>query len=91
MRAFRATEYVKLLKEYEIMKWEPKPLNPLAHTDLKMTLAKYAEKGSDSEMAARRRCIDKYYGDKDKMQNWMKAWVEKNSVPVARQESAREG
>ena len=66
VRAYRATEYVKLLKEYEIMKWEPKPLNPLAHTDLKMTLTKYAEKGCDSEMAARRRCIDKYYGDKDK-------------------------
>ena len=57
------------------MKWEPQPLNPLTHTDLKTTLTKYAETGCDDEMAARQRCIDKYYGDEKKRQDWMVDWV----------------
>ena len=34
VRALRATQFVKLLKEYQVMKWEPMPLNPLTHTSL---------------------------------------------------------
>ena len=62
----RATQYVRLLKEYQVMGWEPKPLNPLTHTTLKTTLTKYAETGCDNEMQARKRCVDKYFQDKNK-------------------------
>ena len=43
------------------MGWNPKPFNPLSHTSLKTTLIKYAEHGADDELAARHRCIKKYY------------------------------
>ena len=32
IRAARATEWVLLDREYEVMKWEPHPPNPLQHT-----------------------------------------------------------
>ena len=62
----RATQYVRLLKEYQVMGWEPKPFKPLTHTTLKTTLTKYAETGCDNEMQARKRCVDKYYQDRNK-------------------------
>ena len=47
-RAFRATEYIKLVTEYRQMKWEPLPHNPLQHANDSMTLERYAAKGVDS-------------------------------------------
>ena len=66
VRSMRATQYVRLLKEYQVMGWEPKPLNPLTHTTLKTTLTKYAETGCDNEMQAKKRCVDKYFQDRNK-------------------------
>ena len=63
IRAARATEWVLLYKEYEVMEWKPYPPNPLQHTNIKMTLAKYATKGVDELLEARRRCVVKYSGD----------------------------
>ena len=75
VRAFRATEYIKLLKEYEAMDWEPKPINPLSHTDLKTTLKYYAEMGADDILEARLRCIEKHYSTHAKDHPWMREQV----------------
>ena len=48
-RAYRATEWVKVVTEYRLMKWEPEPLNPLQHESEKMTMEHYALKGIDSK------------------------------------------
>ena len=42
VRALRASHWVKLLEEYKVMKWEPEPPNPLAHTTIKTTMDRYA-------------------------------------------------
>lgn len=65
IRAARATEWVLLQQEYEVMKWEPHPPNPLQHTSSKMTIAKYAAKGSGNLNDAKLRCIEKYGRDPD--------------------------
>ena len=75
VRAFRATEYIKLLKEYEVMGWRPEPINPLSHTDLKTTLKYYAETGADEVLAARLRCIEKYYETHSQDHPWMREQV----------------
>ena len=46
IRAARATEWILLKQEYDVMGWKPAPPNPLMHFDEKMTLNKYATKGS---------------------------------------------
>ena len=48
VRALRATLWVQLLTEYEVMKWNPKPPNPLAHTNIKTTLERYALKDANN-------------------------------------------
>ena len=71
MRAARATEWVMLEMEYRVMKWHPSPPNPLQHADWKMTLEKYAAKGSDDLKEAYRRCQAKYGDDDATRQPWM--------------------
>ena len=88
LRCMRATEYVRLLKEYEIMGWEPKPLNPTNHTSLKTTLVKYAEDGCEDMIAARVRCVHKYKNDTDKRQEWMDGWTSSQPEQTARSTSA---
>ena len=75
IRAFRATEWVKLDMEYKMMEWRDPPRNPLQHLNVKTTLKKYAELGSNDENSAKKRCITKYYGDESKRQPWMEDWV----------------
>ena len=65
IRAAKATEWILLKKEYEVMKWEPHPPNPLQHTNEKMTIAKYATKGSDHSFNAKLRCVKKYGDNQD--------------------------
>lgn len=60
VRAFRATEWVKLTMEYKMMGWTPEPPNPLSHTDWKTALTHYASKGCENEWEARLRCCEKY-------------------------------
>ena len=45
VRSYKATEWVKLVHEYRLMKWKPEPLNPLQHEGDKMTLEHYATRG----------------------------------------------
>ena len=71
IRAYRATEWVKLVMEYRIMGWKPEPPNPLSHTQWNTTLANYAAKGCESEYEARRRCFLKYNTRKKLRQSWM--------------------
>ena len=74
VRAYRATEYMKLRAEYMVMEWTPLPPNPLQHLSVKTTLTYYAAQGSDSEWEARRRCVEKYGQDSGKRQKWMDDW-----------------
>ena len=71
VRKFRATEWVRLYAEYKVMDWKDYPPNPLQHKSPKMTLDAYAEKGSDHEFAARRRCFEKYANHPILRQPWM--------------------
>ena len=48
-RAYRATEWVRLVTEYRLMKWTPEPLNPIQHKEMQMTLDRYSAK--DQEQA----------------------------------------
>ena len=75
LRAYRATEWVKLFMEYKKMGWKPEPPNPLAHTDMGTTLKNYAMKGCNSEMEASARCIEKYSHREDLCQPWIKKWL----------------
>ena len=75
IRAYRATEWVKLAVEYKVMGWRPEPPNPLSHTEWKTTLANYATKGCESVFEARRRCFEKYYKFEKLRQPWMDEWV----------------
>ena len=77
IRAARATEWVLLKEEFDVMKWEPHPPNPLQHTSIRMTLTNYAAKGVDNEWEARRRCVEKYGRDPELRQEWMKEWIQK--------------
>ena len=65
MRAFRATEWLKLALEYKVMEWDPAPPNPLAHKKSSTLIKHYAEIGCDDEWQARRRCYTKYGKNKD--------------------------
>ena len=87
IRKYRATEWVKLVTEYKVMKWHPLPPNPLQHKSASMTLAVYAEEGADNELKARRRCVDKYGGGPVLRQDWMDIWdkVKTNDEAPARQ------
>ena len=76
IRAAKATEWILLKKEYEVMKWEPHPPNPLQHTNEKMTIAKYATKGSDHSFNAKLRCVKKYGDNPDLRQDWMNDWID---------------
>ena len=48
VRALRATLWVQLLTEYEVMQWDHKPPNPLSHRSIKTTLQFYAAKDADN-------------------------------------------
>ena len=74
-RAFRATEYIKLVTEYRQMKWKPLPLNPLQHESERMTLEHYAAKGVDSAWQVQERCCVKYAANPDLTQPWMEPWL----------------
>ena len=74
VRAYRATEYIRLRAEYKVMKWTPEPPNPLQHLSDKTTLTYYAAQGSDSQWEARRRCVQKYGRDPKLRQKWMAQW-----------------
>ena len=63
IRAARATEWILLKQEYDVMGWKPAPPNPLMHFNERMTLSKYATKGSLNEWEAKRRCVEKYGHD----------------------------
>ena len=63
IRAARATEWILLKQEYDVMGWKPAPPNPLMHFNESMTLSKYATKGSLNEWEAKRRCVEKYGQD----------------------------
>lgn len=76
IRAYRATEWVKLAMEYRVMNWKPEPPNPLQHTDWKTTLDHYAVKGCESELEARRRCSQKYGTNPLLRQPWMDTWTD---------------
>ena len=89
IRAFRATEWVKLDMEYKMMKWKDPPRNPLQHLNVKTTLKKYAEQGSNDENSAKQRCIEKYYRDESKRQPWMDGWVAEFPHLAAPRTSAR--
>ena len=58
------------------MEWDNPPPNPLQHTNIKMTLAKYATKGVDEMWEAKRRCVEKYSGDPMLRKEWMDDWLE---------------
>lgn len=75
IRAYRATEWVKLVMQYRVMGWTPEPPNPLSHTQWKTTLDNYAAKGCESEQEARRRCFDIYYKHPKLRQPWMDEWL----------------
>ena len=75
IRAAKATEWILLQQEYEVMKWKPRPPNPLQHTSLRMTIEKYAIKQSDNQWEAKRRCVEKYGGDPTLRQEWMNEWL----------------
>ena len=45
--------------------------NPLAHTDIKTTKERYAEKGADNILVARLRCVEKYGKNPRLRQDWM--------------------
>lgn len=78
IRAYRATEWVKLVTEYKIMKWEPMPPNPLQHESEMTTRRHYAAQGSESEWDARKRIVEKYYDNEALRQPWMVEW--KNGI-----------
>lgn len=61
LRAYRATEWMNLVAEYKIMRWEPLPPNPLQHETDKTTKENYALQGSGNELQARKRICEKYY------------------------------
>ena len=52
IRAARATEWILLKQEYDVMGWKPAPPNPLMHFNESMTLSKYATKGSLNKFEA---------------------------------------
>ena len=71
IRKYRATEYVKLLTDYVTMGWAPLPSNPFQHTDLRMTISRYAAAGSDNKVQSQLRCFEKYKDDPKHRKPWM--------------------
>ena len=65
-RAYHATEWIKEVHEYRMMKWEPEPLNPLQHETERMTMDHYATKDITSSWKTQKRCFDKYFDAPDK-------------------------
>lgn len=59
------------------MKWSMTPPNPLTHTNWSTTLKRYARKGCDDSLMARKRCVEKYYDNEALRQPWMDEWVQK--------------
>ena len=49
-----------LKTEYDMMKWQPAPPNPLSHKTEKTTIESYAAPGSDNKYEAVKRCEMKY-------------------------------
>lgn len=78
IRAYRATEWVKLAVEYQVMGWKPEPPNPLSHTQWKTTLDNYAVKGCENIFEAKKRCFEKYYKYQTLRQPWMDEWARMN-------------
>ena len=74
IRAYRATEWLKLKTEYKVMGWYPEPPNPLSHTTDRTIIQHYAAKGSDNEWEARRRCFNRYNDIPALRQTWMDDW-----------------
>ena len=74
IRATKATDWVKLCAEYKAMGFADEPSNPLQHESDATTRTYYAEKGSDSMLAARQRCITKVKNGVWESQEWMKMW-----------------
>lgn len=66
VRCYKATKWVQICTEYDVMGWDMKPDNPLQHTTAKLTKNTYAEPGSDNIDQAMRRCVDKYPEAKQK-------------------------
>ena len=76
-RAFRATEWVRLVTEYRYMKWKPEPLNPLQHKKMDMTLDRYSVKDENQEWKVQMRCVEKYATVPHLYQDWMAPYVSK--------------
>ena len=74
-RAYRATEWVKLVTEYRYMKWTPEPLNPLQHKTMQMTLDRYSAKDENQLWKVQTRCVEKYAMDPARYQDWMAPYV----------------
>ena len=74
IRAKKATDWVKLCAEYKVMGFNDEPSNPLQHETDATTRTYYAEKGSDSMLEARQRCIIKVNAGVWESQEWMKMW-----------------
>lgn len=74
IRAFRATEWLMLYTEYQVMKWVPEPPNPLTHTSPKTVIEFYATKGSDNKWQARKRCYERFKDRPEFRQKWMAEW-----------------
>ena len=75
-RAYRATEWVRLVTEYRYMKWTPEPLNPLQHKDMRMTLDRYSSKDQDQAWKVQLRCVEKYASNPSLYQDWMAPYVQ---------------
>ena len=60
IRAYYATEWVKLIQEFQLIKWEPESPNPLQLESKSMTLQRYDEKGVNSAADTSQRCLNKY-------------------------------
>ena len=74
IRAKFATEWMQLCAEYKVMGFADEPTNPLHHETDATTRTYYAEKGSDSMLEARKRCITKVKDGVWESQEWMKMW-----------------
>ena len=74
IRAKFATDWMQLCAEYKVMGFADEPINPLHHETDATTRNYYAEKGSDSMLAARQRCVTKVKNGVWESQKWMKMW-----------------
>ena len=81
-RALKATQWVMLLEEYKVMKWEPHPPNPCLHIKMTTTTERYAQKGIDNVFEARLRCVKKYGSNPSLRQPWMDELLHKDKKAV---------